>query len=316
MREWLIAIGVLVVFGILLDGLRRMRNANRDSIQMTMSMEKGLNRDEFDELPGGGARVIKSAEERERDYLEKKAVEPRKPLMPTRKPTHVRDEASARNEPSLGNSDTPLDEELNDTCRKEPALGTELDADPDLMRGAAAVLSKPRVVPREKTAVSPSGKSTPLNSPVAAQAPDKVIVMHVLAPSREKSFDGAALLETLLNSGMRYGERNIFHHYIDDGEAGVYYSLANAVKPGSFDLDEMESFRTPGVSLFMVLPNDGDALKAFDTMLMTIHNLLKNLGGELRDENRNVMTQQTIAHARQEVVDFERSQLSKAAASD
>src|SRR6187431_2280090 len=63
MPEWLIALAILVVVAILLDGVRRMRNARRDALQMSLNMHQGIHRDdeldEFgNEFPSGAARVV------------------------------------------------------------------------------------------------------------------------------------------------------------------------------------------------------------------------------------------------------------------
>ena len=48
-------------------------------------------------------------------------------------------------------------------------------------------------------------------------------------------------------------------------------------------------------------------------MLEVAQHIAKVLGGELKDEQQNVMTTQTIAHYRQRIVDFSRRRLSKRA---
>ncbi|MEZ5493815.1 MAG: hypothetical protein R3E61_04325 [Pseudomonadales bacterium] len=44
MPESLIALGILVVAAILLDGVRRARNARRDSLHMMDKMHQGMDR--------------------------------------------------------------------------------------------------------------------------------------------------------------------------------------------------------------------------------------------------------------------------------
>lgn len=142
--------------------------------------------------------------------------------------------------------------------------------------------------------------------------PEEVLIINVMARPGHY-FQGEPLLQEIFDAGMRYGSMNIFHRYRDARGGGpVLFSLANMVKPGTFDLDAMEQFQTPGVSLFMTLPMSGDSLEAFDLMLDTAKGIAENLYGELKDENRSVMTKQTMEHARQRVLEFERRQLSRA----
>lgn len=106
---------------------------------------------------------------------------------------------------------------------------------------------------------------------------------------------------------------NIFHrHEQDNGEGPIQFSLANMVKPGTFDLDNMANFSTPGVSMFLTLPMATDSIKAFDIMRHTAQTIAEILDGELKDEQRSVMTRQTMEHYRQRIVEYERKRLSRA----
>ncbi len=138
--------------------------------------------------------------------------------------------------------------------------------------------------------------------------PDEVLIMNLMAPAGQQ-FDGGELLQALLDEGLRFGSMNIFHHHKHaDGSGPVQFSLANMVVPGTFDLSAMASFSTPGVSMFLGLPNEDESLAAFDSMASTAKALAERLGGELKDENRSNMTRQTIEHSRQRVIEFERKQ--------
>jgi cell division protein ZipA len=138
---------------------------------------------------------------------------------------------------------------------------------------------------------------------------EEVIVINIFAP-KEQNFSGMELLQLILNCGMRYGEMDIFHRHEDGFDRGrVQFSMANAIEPGTFDLDTMGETDCPGVSFFMGLPGPKNSMKAFDFMLETAQTLVRNLGGELRDERRTPMSDQTIAHCRQRIRDFERRRL-------
>ncbi|TYL48466.1 cell division protein ZipA [Marinomonas sp. IMCC 4694] len=138
---------------------------------------------------------------------------------------------------------------------------------------------------------------------------EEVIVINILAP-KDQNFSGIELLQLILNCGMRYGEMDIFHRHEDGFDRGrVQFSMANAIEPGTFDLDTMGENECPGVSFFMGLPGPKNSMKAFDFMLETAQTLVRNLGGELCDERRTPMSEQTIAHCRQRIRDFERRRL-------
>jgi FtsZ-interacting cell division protein ZipA len=52
-------------------------------------------------------------------------------------------------------------------------------------------------------------------------------------------------------------------------------------------------------------------MDAFECMLATAETVAKNLGGEMLDEDRSVMRNQTAEHYRQRVRDFEMKNLKK-----
>lgn len=140
---------------------------------------------------------------------------------------------------------------------------------------------------------------------------EEVIVINTFSPEGQ-TFAGIELLQLVLNCGMRYGDMDIFHRHEEGFDRGrVQFSMANAIEPGTFDLDTMGESNCPGVSFFMGLPGPKDSMKAFDFMLETAQALVRNLGGELRDERRSPMSEQTIAHCRQRIRDFERRRLMK-----
>ena len=140
----------------------------------------------------------------------------------------------------------------------------------------------------------------------------EVIVINEMA--REGgAFDGNDLLQVLVTAGLRFGEMNIFHHRLNNKNKGpLIFSVANILNPGTFDLNKMEEFSTIGISLFLALPAQINNLQAFEQMLAVAQQVRGALDGELKDDQRNVMTAQTIEHYRQRIRDFELRQLKAA----
>ncbi|HBS79864.1 MAG TPA: cell division protein ZipA, partial [Pseudomonas sp.] len=79
--------------------------------------------------------------------------------------------------------------------------------------------------------------------------------------------------------------------------------------PGTFDLDDIDHFTTPAVSFFLGLPGPRHPKQAFDVMVAAARKLSQELNGELKDDQRSVLTAQTIEHYRQRIVDYERRQM-------
>lgn len=145
--------------------------------------------------------------------------------------------------------------------------------------------------------------------PELSSSAQDVIIVNVLSKDAG-GFKGQDVLQILLACDMRFGDMNIFHrHENANGKGPIQFSVANLVEPGTFNLDAIDHFSTPGVCFFLTLPGPEKSITAFNYMVETAQVLVKNLHGELRDDAHSVMTQQTIEHCRQRIRDFERKQL-------
>ena len=109
--------------------------------------------------------------------------------------------------------------------------------------------------------------------------------------------------------GLRHGDMDIFHYCGRHGDESPQFRMANLVKPGYFDLDNMNQTRTHALCFFFELMPDQDNMKIYDSMLSVINKLRDDLGGELHDENRSVFTIQTSEHCRNRIRDFQRRHL-------
>lgn len=136
---------------------------------------------------------------------------------------------------------------------------------------------------------------------------EEVVVISVLSRDPE-GFDGTKLLELMMVCGLRYSsEMGVFHRFeTESDDSELQFSMVNVVKPGTFPIEEMGEFMTPGITLLMPLPGAIDSSAAFEAMVETAMVVVRHMGGELKDENRSVMTAQTIEFARQRVREFER----------
>ncbi|NLY14660.1 MAG: cell division protein ZipA [Gammaproteobacteria bacterium] len=138
---------------------------------------------------------------------------------------------------------------------------------------------------------------------------EEILIIHVVSRSPE-GFKGPALLQSILESGLRFGAMDIFHrHETITGNGDKLFSMANALNPGTFNLDDMDLFSTRAVCFFMGLPGPRNTTQAFELMIAAARKLANELEGDLKDDHRSVLTAQTIEHYRQRIADFERQQL-------
>ena len=132
---------------------------------------------------------------------------------------------------------------------------------------------------------------------------ERVLSIHVMA--RDAAIPGRLLLEHLLQYGLRYGDMAIFHrHEHPTGQGAILFSLAQAMEPGSFDIDSLSRDTVPGVSLFLGLPGY-KSLVAFDLMIDTARRLSVALAADMLDDQGQVLSAGKIADWRDDVVAFD-----------
>ena len=360
LREWLIAIGTLVILGIVIDGVRRMRRARKESMAISSGMgaddlhESPLDEDFNPELPNGGARTISRETLEERGYVKKAGKsrfskpdpKPTRPVIANQDvpETPVAETTSTDAEPHAETSDWQREDVR--APEAEPELQAEsgwsaLDDEPEFADDGEGIVGETRTVrpeqvkaraevpqgedavevlaPDEKTDVEADtarrGQTNAADDqPLAgANRPEaqEVIVINVLA-RQGQDFQGTALKKLFEACGLAHGDMDIYHrHEETDTYSPVQFSVANAVEPGTFKPGDMATLATPGISFFMSMPGPSNALQAFDFMLETAQCVVRNLGGELKDERRSVMTGQTIEHCRQRIREYERKRHSR-----
>lgn len=132
----------------------------------------------------------------------------------------------------------------------------------------------------------------PSAAPAAESAPKPVqekIVTLLIAEREGTAILGPKIHLALQRQGLRYGDRRIYHR-ADMTGASVVFSVASLVKPGVLDPEEQQSFSTPGLSLFMVLPGKTTPQTALADMLATARALAAELNAEVYDAERQPLS--------------------------
>lgn len=309
-RDWMVIVGVLLIVAVLLDAWRRVRNERYSRVKMKLVDQEetdGDSRDEdinwLKELPNGGARVVERGDLLKAAGLDtgdmpltgqvgqSSVVEPTESTMSTDETAPASTEADNR-EGALDDGVELVTGMTGADTADEPENLDWLDG-MGTTEGCAPVEAEaaPGRLPRE---IDP-----------------EVFMINVVARSPQ-GFRGEDILHILLACDLRFGDMNFFHrHEFEAGRGAIQFSVANMMQPGVFDLDNMSEFSTPGLVFFVTLPGPEDMMKAFDYMIETAQAVARNLGGDVLDESRSVMTRQTLEHCRQQIRDLERRMLAK-----
>ena len=138
---------------------------------------------------------------------------------------------------------------------------------------------------------------------------DLVLAVTVMAKQGQR-FSGEELRNWLETLKLRHGDMGLFH-YRPPGKplrAPPTFSVSSVVKPGSFDVEQMEDVTFPGIALFVQLPGPDDPVAAFEEMLRTARRLADGLDGVVCDDTRSTLTGQVINHMRERIAEFSRRQ--------
>jgi cell division protein ZipA len=137
--------------------------------------------------------------------------------------------------------------------------------------------------------------------PVVDWPPDeerRIVALRLVAPVPER-FAGRSLRQALAAEGFVLGPFAIFHK--PDEERRAVLSAASLTRPGTFDMQTMDSQHYGGLSLFAVLPGPKSPPQAFEELVFTARNLNERLHGVLQDERGSLLTPARLAQLREEL---------------
>ncbi|WP_034916264.1 cell division protein ZipA [Erwinia sp. 9145] len=292
LRLILIVVGAIAIIALLLHGLWTSRKERSSVFRDRPHKRLKQDREEsFDDVEEGVGKVrVTHSRKSTSDEIE----EPLEPFpgAPTRDETPARPQA-----PRPAPAQPP---KIDEQPELDPLFGGELPHAPEPevepepvrhVRPPASQPARPEVDDEPEFTTAPETPAAPLRKEPLKET---VLVLHVGAHAGGM-LNGEALLQGILQAGFQFGEMNIFHRHLSPAGSGpVLFSLANMVKPGSFDPDEMSDFATPGISIFMMVPSYGDANQNFKLMLQSAQRIADDVGGVVLDDERRMMTPQKL----------------------
>jgi cell division protein ZipA len=297
-KDWILIGGGALLAAVIAHGFWLAWRSRREPLRI--EIDPNIPTDDVDplvllrgELPNGGARVV-SAPPREQATLDLGAGEPSKPVLVTENRTaHARRDVAKSD---VAKSDAPRPAVVQPTPGPRKSI---LDR------------PKPKLAPRNRSNAVETKPAERERQSANAAPPiaDEIIVVHVFARGAAR-FQGAELMNALLRNSLKFGDMNIFHR-VDPISKQPRFSVASAVEPGTFDLAAMDTFSTAGVSFFLRLPGPPDPLATFEDMLGVARDIATSMGGDLKDDQRSVLTAQTIEHCRQRISEFSRKRMSQ-----
>lgn len=113
------------------------------------------------------------------------------------------------------------------------------------------------------------------------RAYDMLAILNI-EPLGDSSFGGRELERVMQRSGMRLGDRSIFHFY-DPRTGASQFSLANRHQPGQFDYPDLVGGAFRGLTMFMSIPCAVNPSATFAKMISVAEYVSSELNGSVTD---------------------------------
>ncbi|GAB2618097.1 cell division protein ZipA [Novilysobacter erysipheiresistens] len=199
-------------------------------------------------------------------------------------------------------------EDRADGERREPTLGEQLESELDgdgVVAGESTTQAELDLLDRTLDPAATAPSTSELGRRVSEDF-DKIVTIYLAARAGEK-LHGPDIVVAAEKAGLVYGYMGVFHRLVEHHpERGPVFSVANILKPGNFDMADIQSLQTPAIAFFLTLPAPVPALDAWETMLPTAERMAELLGGIVLDEQREILGRQRIGQIRDDLRAYDR----------
>ncbi|GAB1407618.1 cell division protein ZipA [Thermomonas brevis] len=141
---------------------------------------------------------------------------------------------------------------------------------------------------------------------------DRIVSLYVAAKAGSL-LRGPDIVVAAEKAGLTFGHMDVYHRLVDGKpELGPIFSVANIIKPGSFEMARIAEIETPAIAFFLTLPAPVPALDAWETMEPAAQRMADLLDGVVLDEERNALGRQRVQHIRDELRAYDRQRVVEA----
>ena len=129
----------------------------------------------------------------------------------------------------------------------------------------------------------------------------EVYVIMVMSTGQE--FPMSLVNQALLGVGLTHSDQGIFVK--NDNMGNAFIKVANMLEPGTFPLENLEGYVTPGVALILELPTTVRAPAAMHDLIIMARKISQKLNARLYDMERHLIKESDLQSMRDAALDYE-----------
>ncbi|MEA1988348.1 MAG: cell division protein ZipA C-terminal FtsZ-binding domain-containing protein [Pseudomonadota bacterium] len=129
----------------------------------------------------------------------------------------------------------------------------------------------------------------------------EVYVIMVMSTGQE--FPMSLVNQALLGVGLTYSDQGIFVK--NDNMGNAFIKVANMLEPGTFPLENLDGYVTPGVALILELPTTVRAPAAMHDLIIMARKISQKLNARLYDMQRHLIKESDLQSMRDAALDYE-----------
>ena len=136
---------------------------------------------------------------------------------------------------------------------------------------------------------------------VSTDKKPEVFVLLVMSTGHE--FAMTDLNQALYGVGLTLSDQSIFVK--KDNMGNEFIKVANMLEPGTFPVENLEQFNTPGIAMILELPTTVRAPAAMHDLIMMARKVSQRMQGRLYNMDRHLIKESDLQSMRDAALDYE-----------
>ncbi len=129
----------------------------------------------------------------------------------------------------------------------------------------------------------------------------EIYVLLVMTTAQE--FAMTEVNQALLGVGLSYSDQGIFVK--KDNMGNAFIKVANMLEPGTFPVEDLQNYATPGVAMILELPTTVRAPAAMHDLIIMARKVSQRLRGRLYNVERQLIKESDLQSMRDAALDYE-----------